>query len=410
VDTNSPSVMITNANDLSHENLVRGSVSWHIYKSYLAAGGSGLLYLLVLIIIILSQASITATSYILADWTNPDNSTEQQLFYLKLFGYVCAAASVLLLLRGIILSYVTLKAGNNLHNTFLSNILFAPQYFFDTTPTGRILNRFTRDQSEVDNDLPNGVSDIIITIVNLLAVISLLIYVLYYAAIAVVVLSIVYYVIQKYYRPACREIKRMESISRSPMYQIFQQTSVGLFTIRSFNFSNNSMKYAIQDCYNRVDDNFRLFLFSFGVHRWLALRSESLGLLFGLVTSLLSIFLINSIGIGLASLAITTSGGLSGDIYWLIRCIATLETQMNSVERIIEYSSIKPEGSINNKNNAVIPHNNWPQNARVDIKNFSIGYNPQANDSNAILKDITASINSGEKIGIVGRTGSGMYF
>ena len=293
----------------------------------------------------------------------------------------------------------------------------------------------------IDSQLPGVVQDIAACSVSVAGTVALTVFVTPLSVPALLLIFVLYLVIQRSYRPSSVAMKRLESVTRSPIYQHFGETANGLGTIRSYEH-NGALERATRELYHRVDLNTRIYFMAFAVHRWMGLRLETLGAATVLCTSVIALFLLPSLSPGLVGLVITTSLGLSGQLHWLVRQRTEMEVQLNAVERVVEYSNLQPEESDERWNigwaaeearhaqrptdgralaesrkeadtdphstATLIPPPDWPARGEIRFHHLTAAYRPPPHDL-AVLHDVEATIAPGEKIGIVGRTGAGKF-
>ncbi len=296
------------------------------------------------------------------------------------------------------------ESSSSIHNNLLTGVLHAPQYFHDTVPTGRILNRCVKDVNEVDHTLGQVLQDLSGGGITVFGTVALLLIVLPASVFPIAIISCFYYYVQSYFLPASRELRRLDARSRSPIYQHIQESSIGLISIRAFEH-NGAIERAIEEMDRRINENCRIYLLAFAVNRWLGVRLESIAAGLVLIASVMSLLFVNSIAVGLLALVVTTTLTLSGELNWFVRQTSVLAVQMNSVERMLEYTKVEPEGS-NSNITIITPNIEWPQSGAIHISNLSIAYSPQPN-AQTVLTGISCDIRAGEKIGVVGRTGAG---
>lgn len=163
--------------------------------------------------------------------------------------------------------------------------------------------------------------------------------------IGLALIGLLYYRVQAYYHPTSRQLKRLESVTRSPIYQRLGETAAGIATIRSFDWLG-SLERSMSSIYVRVDTNTRIMFYSFAVHRWLGVRLEAIGASIVFLASTLAILLSDSLGVGLVGLCISTTLGMAGNLNWTVRQVSEMENQLNAVERILEYAKLEPEETL----------------------------------------------------------------
>ena len=458
--------------DITTESLNVGKMGWQVYRAYFASGAGLLGWLTVMTLVVTSQVAVVGSDYVLAWLTtagvereaDPDSSLPSQGQYLLAYLVAVLIATVLLAARSLYLAYICTKAGANLHHRLFFGLLRAPQHFHESTPSGRVLNRCGKDMDVhrsahptphtartphttqpltvtlgpvrcllqmVDSQLPGVIQDIFACAVSVAGTVALTVLVTPLSLPVLLLIFGLYLLIQRSYRPSSVALKRLESITRSPIYQHFGETANGLATIRSYRHAG-AMDRAVDECYHRVDLNTRIYFMSFAVHRWMGLRLETLGAATVLFSSVIALFLLPSLSPGLVGLVITTSLGLSGQLHWLVRQRTEMEVQLNAVERIVEYASLPPEESDErwqagweaekggqarlptsdssdkdpNSTATLIPPADWPTRGEIRFHHLTCAYRPPPHDV-SVLHDVVAVIAPGEKVGIVGRTGAG---
>jgi ABC-type multidrug transport system fused ATPase/permease subunit len=213
-------------------------------------------------------------------------------------------------------------------------------------------------------------------------------------------LMVVYYFAQAFYRATARELKRLDSISRSPLFANFGETLTGLSTIRAFRAESRfAAKNELQ-----LDNNNRCYYQTLMIPRWLSIRLETISACLVFTTATLAVGTASpSAATGLLSLAVTYSLQLTGVMNWLVRQASETEVQMNGVERLLFYAE-----ELEQEAPPVIPENrpasSWPSKGEIDLNALEVRYRP---DLPPVLCGISVHVNAGERVGIVGRTGAG---
>ncbi|KYR00638.1 ABC transporter C family protein [Tieghemostelium lacteum] len=398
------------------EDRCQGAVGLSTYMPFIRAGGSVFQFFFIVFIYAISQIAFQFSDYWLAIWTQQKlGSSHSHSFYLLIYLGIILGFTALMITRYLLLSRFILRSCRLLHRQLLYAIAFASCTFFDTNPSGRILNRFSKDVTDVDVKLLPAASDFMYCFATVIISMLLMIFLNPIIMFPLMLLMVFYYYAQKIYRASSRELKRMESISRSPIYSLAQESFNGIIIIRSLHQADRF----IQEMISRVNINQRLYFYSFAVHRWVGVRLELISSLTVLFASILSVFSNNP---ALGSLSITTALGLTGFLNWSTRSYTEIELKMNSVERVLSYIETPSEDSkIKNKhqmevlesNNSeftladchdIALPDNWPHTGKIEFKNVEIKYR---DNMDPVIRDLSFTIEGNEKIGIVGRTGSG---
>ncbi|KAJ3096968.1 hypothetical protein HDU97_005396, partial [Phlyctochytrium planicorne] len=395
---------------ISKEESAKGSVSLKVYLSY--AKACGLSYVIAyLIATVITQLLGIAQNLYLADWAKSNDQSEEKALFsgkeetvLRLIVY----GSMGLIYSGSVIFqtifvwvFCGIRSARNLHREMLENVLHLPQSYFDTTPLGRILNRFSKDVYTLDETLPRVFQGFFRTLFGVLG--ALLVnaltnpfYILY-----VLPLSVVYMYFQKYYLSTSRELKRLESTSKSPIYAHFQETLCGVSTIRAYNQQQRFT--TIQE--DRLDYNQKAYYPSVASNRWLAVRLETIGsfIVFGsALFAVITIAMKAELSASLVGLAIVYSLNITQTLNWMVRQSCEIETNVVAVERIKEYIELPQEAPY--RIAATQPPATWPEHGAIQFNQYSTRYRAGLD---VVLNNVSFNIKPGEKIGVVGRTGAG---
>lgn len=319
-------------------------------------------------------------------------------FYLGVYALIGLGGMFVALFRDFWLFYGSLTASWKIHHRLMVSVSRAKFRFFDVTPLGQLMNRFSKDLEAVDQEVAPiaiGVMSCALAIVVTIVLISVITPGFLIAAFFI---TILYYAVGRFYLSSSRDLKRLESVQRSPLFQQFGETLSGITTIRAY----GDERRFIKDNEHRINTHNRPFIFLWSANRWLAFRIDVIGDLVAFFAGVFVIFSIGSIDAASAGLALTYAIGFTENVLWLVRLYAMYEQNMNSVERIKEYLDVEQEAE------AVIektrPAANWPSQGSVEFINYSTRYRT---DLEPVLRGVTVKINPREKVGIVGRTGAG---
>ncbi|KAF8931191.1 P-loop containing nucleoside triphosphate hydrolase protein [Dissophora ornata] len=375
-----------------------GAVKMSVYADYFTMTGVSV-WSAVLFCYVVQQVCNVMMNYWLSLWSDQklDLSTTVCIAVYMLFAI---AQFVVVVIASQLLSYAIISTANKMHSRAFDKVIHAPLSFYDTTPIGRILNRFSKDVDALDNVLWGTLNDIFVTLFIVLSTITLIVIFFPYLIIAIVPMACLYYGISIYYRSTSREIKRLDSTLRSILYAYFSESLTGMGTLRAY----NRIQHAISVNQQRVDlGNRAYYLFTLGT-RWIAYRIQILGALLIFMTSMFVVgtrFTINAASAGLVlSYLVKTSGELN----WVVQCFATLENNMNSAERLVHYVKKLPQEPPVKSRPDLKPAVTWPDKGVISFKNVSLRYRPELPQ---VLRDISFDIQSGHKVGVVGRTGAG---
>ncbi|RZB39259.1 ABC tran domain containing protein, partial [Asbolus verrucosus] len=377
-----------------------GGTNRKIYSNYCRAGGNWCYTCGILLLFVVNQFIGSGTDYFLAYWVNLEHQVEAND---KIKSYSLYIYTVLVILF-ILVSFVTIwtyvkycmNASTNLHNEMLAKVIRATVTFFHNHSSGRILNRFSKDIGIVDEVIPLMLTDTITLCLTLIGTILLISVLNYWLIIPAIVMLVIFYSYGLVCQPSFKNIKRTEGITRSPVFSHLAASIQGLATVRAF----NAQKILEQEFDNLQDLHTSAFYLLLSLQATLGYWVDITCIIYtGLV--IFSFFLLeNQIYVGDIGLAIVQSTALIGTIQFGIKSWCDMDTQMNSVERILEYTELAPEAD----NGSDIPPKSWPNEENITFRSVTMCYSPEGP---SVLQEVSFRINAGEKIGIVGRTGAG---
>ncbi|KAJ3019702.1 hypothetical protein HKX48_001858 [Thoreauomyces humboldtii] len=289
-----------------------------------------------------------------------------------------------------------LTASNALHNALFTRIMGAPLRFFEITPLGRIINRLSKDVKFLDQECVWAFEAFVAQVFRGIYILGLITYVSPPFLAGIVPIAYLYISIARVYLKTSRELKRLESTTRSPLYSQFSETLTGVTTIRAY----GAEERLLTQQRDKVDANHRAYFLLWAANRWLCLRTDVIGVMITLATGIAVVA--GDIGPGWAGLAISYSLNLAESLLWTVRMHAEMEMSMNSVERVLEYTKVDQEPPAIIENNRPPAH--WPTVAKVEVRDLVIKY---SHEGPAVLKNLNFTIQGGHKVGVVGRTGAG---
>ncbi|EON64929.1 hypothetical protein W97_04163 [Coniosporium apollinis CBS 100218] len=372
------------------------SVSWGVYLAYIKASGSLLFGPVVLLFLILSQVANIATSLWLSWWTS-DKFGYSDGQYIGVYAALGFVQALLMFIFSIMLTVFGTHASKVMLHRAIVRVLRAPMSFFDTTPLGRITNRFSKDVDTMDNTLTDSMRMFLLTMGMILSVFGLIIAYYPYYAIALGPLFIMFLFSANYYRASAREIKRHESVLRSHVFSRFSEAVSGTATVRA---------YGLQDRFSRsvkdaIDDMDSAYYLTFANQRWLSVRLDAIGTLLVFVTGVLVVTSRFSVNPSIAGLVLSYILSVVQMIQFTVRQLAEVENNMNATERIHYYGTeIEEEPPL--KVADVRP--SWPERGEIEFDNVQMRYRPGLP---LVLQGLSLHVKAGERVGVVGRTGAG---
>uniref|UniRef100_A0AAR2JXU4 ATP-binding cassette, sub-family C (CFTR/MRP), member 8 n=1 Tax=Pygocentrus nattereri TaxID=42514 RepID=A0AAR2JXU4_PYGNA len=390
----------------------RATIPWGSCGKYLALAGLLLLPLLVLSQL-LKHSLMVAIDVWLAHWTSDvihakilsvfvlQNCGFSHSSYLLVFSVLCCLGIVLCLVTSMAVEWTGLRVAKELHHSLLNNIILAPMRFFETTPLGSILNRFSADTNTIDQHIPTTLECLIRSTLLCVSALGVISYVTPVFLIALAPLAIACYFIQKYFRVASRDLQQLEDSTQLPLLSHFSETVEGLTTIRAFRYEARFRQRLLEF----TDANNVASLFLTAANRWLEVRMEYIGACIVLIAAVASITnsLYSHLSAGLVGLGLTYALMVSNYLNWMVRNLADMEVQLGAVKRIKTLLKTEPENYEGLLSASQVPEG-WPQQGEIQIQNLSVRYDSTLKP---VLKHVSAHIKPGEKVGICGRTGSG---
>jgi ABC-type multidrug transport system fused ATPase/permease subunit len=292
----------------------------------------------------------------------------------------------------------SLAASRRVHERLIHKITHAKFRFFDQTPLGQLMNRFSKDIESVDQEVAPVAIGVVHCMASIITIVILISVITPAFLIAGVFISILYFLIGRFYINSSRDLKRLESVHRSPLYQQFGETLSGMTTIRAY----GDERRFIRENLAKINTQHRPFIYLWAANRWLAFRVDVVGALVAFFAGTFVVLSVGRIDAGAAGLALTYAVTFTENVLWFVRLYSANEQNMNSVERVKEYLDVDQEAPAQIPENK--PASNWPSKGAVDFINYSTRYRP---DFDLVLKDVTFKILPGEKVGVVGRTGAG---
>ncbi|KAI9463349.1 ABC transporter [Lactarius psammicola] len=375
-----------------------GVVSFQVYKQYIQSGNGTVLVPVMLVTLVVMQVSIVLSSYWLV-WWQERQWRRPQGFYMGIYAALGVGQALATFLNGIAVAFIAYSASRRMHNNAITRVMLGPMSFFETTPVGRIMNRFSKDIDTIDNVLVDSFRSLINTISSIIGAIVLISILLPWFLIVIAVVSVLYAMASAFYRASAREMKRLDAILRSSLYSHFSETLSGIATIRAYREEDRFVK----ENRDRVNIENRAYWMTVTNQRWLGIRLDFLGTLLTLVVAMLTVGTRFSISPAQTGVTLSYILTIQQTFTWMIRQLAEVENDMNSVERILYYArdlEQEPPHEIPDQK----PPAPWPSNGKLEIHEAFLKYRPELP---LVLKGLSMSVEGGEKIGIVGRTGAG---
>lgn len=393
---------------MTEEERKAGTIDLAVAHQYiLASGGYGWMTF-VMVLMILERVTFLASDWWLATWADaesgppdvhwnfPDGSDTR--FYSIIYAVLILINSVFVFARCFTFMHGGGRASRTLFYNLTWRVLRCPMEFFETTPLGRITNRFSFDTEVVDDLLIQSLNGTVASTLWMISSICLMISVTPLAAVLIGPVLILFFLLHAYYRRTCVDLQRLDSTSRSPIQSHFRQTLDGLAAVRAFGQTQRFLR----DNEGLIDSN-NMAIFGFvSSNRWLGLRLELMGGLVTFAVALAAWFARESISPGLVGLAILWSFNLTTSLNFFVTMSTQAEAKLTSVERVIQYANLKEEPSLQTTGPA--PATNWPSQGEVVFEKVVLQYRASLPPA---LCGLSFRIRAGEHVGVCGRTGAG---
>ncbi|XP_074821495.1 ATP-binding cassette sub-family C member 6 isoform X2 [Natator depressus] len=382
------------------EKVQTSRVNISVYLDYLRTTGP-LICLYIVLLFMCQQAASFCRGYWLSMWADDPvhNRTQQHtelrvgvfgvLGVLQAIGKFGSTAAILL--GGVI-------ASHKLFQQLLENVARSPMMFFEQTPIGNLLNRFSKETDAIDSIIPDKLKSLLGFLFSLLEIYIVVIVATPIAVVAIMPLTVLYAVFQNFYVATSCQLRRLEAASRSPIYSHISETFQGSSVIRAY---KEQPRFILQND-SRVDENQRTCFPGVVADRWLATNLEFLGNGIVLFAALFAVISKTHLSPGIVGFSISGALQITGILNWMVRSWTEIENNIVSVERVREYSKTPKEAPWTLGSNSASQA--WPTEAAIEFRNYGVQYRPNLEFA---LKNINIKINGQEKIGIAGRTGAG---
>lgn len=372
------------------------SVGWDVYAAYIRASGSILNAPLVFGLLVLTQCGNIATSLWLSYWTsNKFGYSEGQ--YIGVYAALGVTQALLMFAFSLSLTILGTTASRVMLNRAMTRVLRAPMSFFDTTPLGRITNRFAKDVDIMDNTLTDAMRMYFMTLAMIISVFALIITFFHYFGIALGPLFLMFLFSAGYYRASAREVKRHEAVLRSVVFARFSEAVSGTASIRAYGLQSQFVRVMLDS----VDQMNSAYYLTFSNQRWLSVRLDAIGNILVFVTGVLVVTSRFNVSPSIGGLVLSYILSIVQMIQFTIRQLAEVENAMNATERLHYYGTqLDEEPPLH----LAGVRESWPEKGAIVFDDVQMRYRAGLP---LVLQGLNMTVAGGERIGVVGRTGAG---
>ncbi|XP_069836113.1 ATP-binding cassette sub-family C member 2-like [Dendropsophus ebraccatus] len=388
---------------IEKETVETGKVKFSLYMKYFRAVG-WCYTTWILVTFILQNVAVVGQNIWLSEWTadsvtyfNQTYTASQRDLRIGVFGALGVAQAIFVFLSAFLIAAGTVRASRLLHAQLLRNILHVPMQFFDTTPTGRIVNRFAKDILTVDDAIPMSFRYWIECFLEVISTLFIICLATPIFAAVIIPLAILYYFVQRFYVTTSRQLRRLDSVTRSPIYSHLEETVSGLSVIRAYGHQQRFLQHN-EDTIDLNQKSVYPWIIS---NRWLGIRLEFVGNLTVFFAALFAVLARGTVDGGTVGLSISSALNITQTLNWLVQMTSELETDIVAVERVDEYIEVENEAEWVTQRR---PPQDWPDRGVVEFVDYKARYRSELD---LVLHGISCTVDSMEKVGIVGRTGAG---
>ena len=411
IDDTKENENIKNINDLNNKKLVRilkdedeevGEVKFDVYISYFKYMGGITFMILIMIIMFLWQLNKGGSDFWLAYWSKPENQkkTNEKWRFFMIYSALGLGSIIFIFFRIFLLSKSSVKLTRQIHIDMIDKLIKAPiNLFHESIPRGQIFNRLSKDLENLTFTYET-IGNLLVGFFTILGALILDSYYDIYTLIYIPLIIIFGILLSKFYLIGARQLTRLEAMSHSPILNIISESIPGITTIRAFNKIN---KY-LEKFHVKVNNSIKINHLTKGAFSWYQEQFDIFGSFY--IIYLVTITIIKEKEFSPQSIGImfTYSVLMQLSLSYAFEMATQVEQNMISMERCLKYTEIEGEKPSIQDNDIILERNNWPSEGIIKFHNYYVKYRP---NTEIVLKNLNFEIKSKEKIGIVGRTGSG---
>ncbi|KAG8848280.1 hypothetical protein FRB96_001253 [Tulasnella sp. 330] len=390
-----------NAGMMQEEERNTGAVAFVVYQNYLRSAGGLIWAPVILALLTLTEAANVSTNLFLGYWTGQTISDFTQGQYMAVYAGIGTAQALFSFIAAAAISLAGLQAGLAMFAQAFWSVMHSPVSFFDTSPLGRIVSRLSTDIDTLDTQMMLPFYQFFTTGYNVIGTIFLVFYTSPLLGIVFVPLGIAYYLVSVFYRRSSVETKRLESNLRSRLFTAYTEALTGLATIRA----SHRQGSFIEKVGNGLDYRNRAHFMNIVLRNWLALWLDMIGNILILGISIFAVIERTSVSPSKIGVVLSYSLFIAYSLAELVNQFATVEQNMNTVERVLHYADgLDQEAGAEAEGDVDRIRRGWPEHGAMSFRNVKLAYREGLP---LVLKNVSFDVKIGEKVGCVGRTGAG---
>eukprot|EP00467_Chlorarachnion_reptans_P011171 CAMPEP_0114518834 /NCGR_PEP_ID=MMETSP0109-20121206/18656_1 /TAXON_ID=29199 /ORGANISM="Chlorarachnion reptans, Strain CCCM449" /LENGTH=1782 /DNA_ID=CAMNT_0001699483 /DNA_START=309 /DNA_END=5657 /DNA_ORIENTATION=+ len=380
---------------IDEEERAKGTVRLTVYLDYISKGGYAS-WALILSFTILILLCYRAGDIWVTRWASDPDADRHQAHFLTVYAGITVATLLVAFVSTMGMAHLSYLTSRRVHGDLLRNLQTAPMAFFDTTPTGRVTNRFSRDIDSVDEEIAGNIYWFMRTTFQSFSMVVVIAVTIIYFSLALVPVAMLYWYLMQFFRGASRDVKRIDSTTKSPIFNHFSASLEGLPSIRAFAEGKRFMRELVA----KTEKNMQAFYMSTAIGPWLTMQLAYIGAVVQLGITLACLTL--KLEPAIAGLCISYGFSFSLWLQGTIKSFTALERSMNSIERTTEYTNVASEGR--KWKVKASPEAKWPSEGGIVFRKCNMRYRPELPK---VLKELSVEIKPTWKVGICGRTGAG---
>uniref|UniRef100_A0A090X906 Putative multidrug resistance-associated protein/mitoxantrone resistance protein n=2 Tax=Ixodes ricinus TaxID=34613 RepID=A0A090X906_IXORI len=378
------------------EQVNTGSVKWDVYSEYLKRTGWKFIVPSTMAIFV-AYCFEYGSGLWLSEWSShPDPS--MRATYMVGYGAILVGMSIFNFIYSVLFVLGSMRAASSIHSQLLQCVMRSPISFFDKTSMGRIVNRFSRDVDLIDKEVPFLISMNVTDFASIVMLVVVICFPSAYFLIIVAVVLLLFTGLTVASLPAFRQVRRMQSVTRSPVFTHFGETVSGVVSIRAF----GATKPFMETLENFLDDNINCYVHSAALDGCRVVGIQVMTLLLSTTTALVSVAGRDFLEASMAGLTLTYTMQMAEEMTYFVMMFVMLEASMVAVERAMDYFDLPEEAPW--RNAEMQPAVEWPTRGDVTFGDYSAAYR---DDVEPVLRHVNFQAQDGQKVGIVGRTGAG---